>query len=158
MAPEPALCRWATRPDVRLRHRRVGEQGFTILEAIVALAVFASGAMALYGLYATNIAALVKVGDTMRQAPLVRQAVERVAAINLTDEAAGEFEIDGLRFTWTARRMEPYRQGQTTTGFLGSYQIGLYEVDLSASEAGRKIGDYRMRLAGHQLLRPRTFQ
>ncbi|MYH15400.1 MAG: prepilin-type N-terminal cleavage/methylation domain-containing protein [Gammaproteobacteria bacterium] len=134
------------------------QQGFTILEAIVALAVFASGAMALYSLYATNIGALVKVGDTVRQAPLVRQAVERVAAINLTDEAAGEFEIDGMRFTWTARRVEPYRQGQTTTGFLGSFQIGLYDIDLSASEAGRRVGDYRMRLAGYQLLRPQTLQ
>ena len=138
--------------------KRSGQHGFTILEAIVALAVFASGAMALYSLYAANIAALVKVGETVRQAPLVRQAIERVAAINLTDEAAGEFEIDGLRFTWTARRVEPYRQGQSTTGFLGSYQIGLYDVDVSASEGARLVGTYRLRSAGHQLLRPQTLQ
>ena len=134
------------------------QAGFTMLEAIVALAVFAGGAMALYSLYAANITALTKAGDAFRQAPLVRQAAERLTALNLTAEDAGEFEIDGLRFIWAARRLGPYREGQNEAGLLGSFRVGLYEVEFTANDGGRVLGQYRLRLAGHELVRPLIVQ
>lgn len=134
-------------------HRRARQAGFTILEAIVALAVFAGGAIALYSLYAANISALLRAGDAIRQEPLVRQAVERLSAMNLPGEGSGEFAVEGVNFIWTARQMEPYRQGQNMDGRLGSHRFGLYEVDFSAVEAGRVLGRYRMRLVGHQFVR-----
>ena len=141
------MCRLAS------SQRRSKQSGFTILEAVVALAVFAGGAIALYSLYAHNIDALIRAGDAIRQEPLVRQAVERLSAMNLQEEGAGEFAVDGMRFSWTARQLEPYRQGQNELGYLGNFQLGLYEVDLIASEAGRTHGQYRLRLVGHQLVR-----
>ena len=130
------------------------QAGFTILEAIVALAVFAGGAMALYSLYSTNVATLIKASDAVRQAPLVRQAVERLATMNLTTEGEGEFEVQGMRFNWSARRLEAHREGQNDAGLLASFRLGLYEVDLTASEDDRVLGRYRLRLVGHQLVRP----
>ena len=130
------------------------QKGFTMLEAVVALAVFAGGAIALYSLYANNISTLIRAGDVIRQEPVVRQAIERLSAMNLREEGSGEFEVEGMRFTWTARQLGPYRQGQNQTGLIGGFQLGLYAVDFSASERGRTLGQYRMRLVGHQLVRP----
>lgn len=128
--------------------------GFSVLEAIVALAVFAGGAMAFYSLYSTNVTTLVKASEAVRQAPLVRQAAERLAVMNLTAEAEGEFEVEGMRFNWSARRLGDYREGQNDTGILGSFRLGLYEVDFTASEGARELGRYRLRLVGRQLVRP----
>lgn len=138
--------------------RRIGgpwvAAGFTVLEAIVALAIFAGGAMAFYSLYSTNVTTLMKASDAVRQAPLVRQAAERLAAMNLTAEAEGEFEVDGMRFDWSARRLGDYREGQNNAGLLGSFRLGLYEVDFTASEGARELGRYRLRLVGRQWVRP----
>ena len=128
--------------------------GFTVLEAIVALAVFAGGAMAFYSLYSTNVTTLMKASDAVRQAPLVRQAAERLVAMNLTAEAEGEFEVEGMRFDWSARRLGDYREGQNNAGLLGSFRLGLYEVDFTASEGARELGRYRLRLVGRQWVRP----
>lgn len=128
--------------------------GFTVLEAIVALAVFAGGAMAFYSLYSTNVTTLMRASDAVRQAPLVRQAAERLVAMNLTAEAEGEFEVEGMRFDWSARRLGDYREGQNNAGLLGSFRLGLYEVDFTASEGARELGRYRLRLVGRQWVRP----
>ena len=130
------------------------QAGFTILEAIVALAVFAGGAMALYSLYSTNVTTLIKASDAVRQAPLVRQAVERLAAMNLSAEGEGEFEVEGMRFNWSARLLGNYREGQSDTAILASFRLGLYEVEFTASEGDRLLGRYRLRLVGHQWVRP----
>ncbi len=142
------------RRRARTSMRRAAHGGFTILEAIVALVVFASGTIALYGLYSTNVTALVKSAESMRQAPLVRRAVEQLSALHFTDESSGEFEIEGVRFTWTADRLEPYRQGQNAAGAVGSFQVGLYQLDFTATDQGRLLGRYSMRVMGHEVVRP----
>ena len=130
------------------------QAGFTILEAIVALVVFASGALALYSLYSVNIDALLRSGEVTRQVPLVSRAAERLAALNLVGEASGEFAIEGVRFVWSAKPIAPPREGQSSLGLLGSHRLQLFELTFTASEQGRLLGEYRIRLAGHQLVRP----
>ena len=48
-------------------------KGFTLLETMVALVVFAAAAMALYGLLNSNLIALARAHDVARQAPAAAQ-------------------------------------------------------------------------------------
>lgn len=120
----------------------------------MALVVFAGGALALYSLYSVNIDALLRSGEVVRQAPLVVRAAERLAGLNLVGEASGEFGIEDVQFAWSATPVAPPRQGQSDFGVLGSHQVQLFELTFTASEQGRLLGEYRMRLVGHQLVRP----
>lgn len=127
--------------------------GFTLLEAIVAMAIFAGGGMALYGLFNTNLMGLGKAADITRREPAVRGAIEHLSSINIREQPAGRLEVGGFDVAWSSNLVEPVRQAQSNAGYLGSFEIGLYDVDIQLSRNGRPDSSYRLRLAGYQQVR-----
>src|SRR3546814_8834150 len=76
-------------------------RGFTLLEAIVALVIFAMGAFALYGWLSTNLITLerARVGS---EALVVRQsALELLRDVNPMRDPSGERDAGALRVQWT---------------------------------------------------------
>ena len=136
----------------RLGHSR-RQQGFTLLETMVALVIFAGAAMALYGLFNTNLIALVRAHDVSRQMPAVRHAIEYLSSINPRETDAGQFEFDGVKAAWSATLLQPVRQSQNVTGGRGYFEVGLYEIEFVMSERGRPLGTYQMRVVGHKKVR-----
>ena len=128
-------------------------RGFTLLETMVALVIFAGAALALYALFNTNLIALARAHDVSRQVPAARQAIEYLAKINPREEGDGTIEIDGLDVAWTATLVEPPRQSQTVTGGRGYYEIGLYEIEFSLSNRDRTLGTWLMRSVGYEKVR-----
>ena len=156
----PPPARRASPPDVATRPScvpRPRPQGFTLLETMVALVIFAGAAMALYALFNTNLVALARAHDVARQMPAVRHAVEHLSSINPREEGAGRFDLDGLEVAWSATLLEPPRQSQTTTGGRGYFEVGLYEIEFTMSERGRSLGAWRMRAVGYEKVREPTF-
>lgn len=130
--------------------------GFTLLEAVVALAIFSAGAMALYGLYGANLMGLTRAGDVAGQLPIVEQAVERLSLIDLRQQADGRFNVGPAEISWTAALVELPRQSQSASGYAGAFEIGLYQVDFDVAEDGRLLGSWQMRLASHERARDST--
>ena len=131
--------------------------GFTLLETMVAMVVFAGAAMALYALFNTNLIALARAHDVSRQMPAVRHAVEYLSSINPREEGDGTFEIDGIEVAWSASLLQPARQSQSVTGGRGYFEVGLYEVEFTMSERGRPMGTWRMRIVGYEKVREPAF-
>ena len=137
--------------------------GFTLLEAVVALAIFSAGAMALYGLFNTNLISLSRAHDTMDQAPYVDYAIDYLSAVNPRLRPEGQVDLGGFDVTWTATLVEPVRQSQNGNGFMGNFEIGLYEVafevrvldlgDGGLAARATSLGVYRMRLVGFEKVR-----
>ena len=127
--------------------------GFTLLETVVALAVFAAGAMALYGLFNTNLIALGRVQVTTEQLPVARTAIEVLASVNPWHEPEGEFEIDGRQVIWSARLVQPIRHGQTNAGIMAGFDFGLYDIEFTIADKGRRLGTWRMRSVGYERVR-----
>lgn len=140
------------RPDHGIR-----PMGFTLLETMVAMVVFAGAAMALYALFNTNLIALARAHDVSRQMPAVRHAVEYLSSINPREEGDGAFEIDGIDVAWSANLLQPVRQSQSTTGGRGYFEVGLYEVELTMSERGRPMGTWQVRIVGYEKVREPAF-
>ena len=109
--------------------------------------------MALYGLFNNNLIGLGKAADIARREPAVLRALEHLSSINIREQPIGELEIGGFDIAWSSNLVEPVRQGQSPEGFLGGFEIGLYDVDIELSRNGRPDGTYRMRLAGYQKVR-----
>ena len=129
-------------------------QGFTLLETMVALVIFTGAAMALYGLFNTNLITLARAHDVSRQMPAVRHAIEYLSSINPREEDAGRLDLDGLNVVWTANLLQPARQSQTVTGGRGYYEVGLYEVEfMIMSERGRSLGTWQIRVVGYEKVR-----
>ena len=127
--------------------------GFTLLEAIVALSLFAIAGMAMYGLYNTNLISLMRVQDVARQTPIARYAMERIAAIDPWHEAGGRFVVDGYDIEWSATLVEPVRHGQNSVGTQMGFDFGLYDVEYEVSRQGRRIGVWRTRQVGFERVR-----
>ena len=136
-------------PDRRCR----AAGGFALLEAIVAIVLFAAAGMALYGLFNTNLISLLRVHDVSREAPVVRYAMERLSAVDPRGSEAGSFEVDGFEVTWTARLVEPVRQGQNGLGVLGDFEVGLYDIEFQIADGGRPLGTWRLRRVGFEKVR-----
>src|SRR3546814_11614778 len=88
-------------------------RGFTLLEAIVALVIFAMGAFALYGWLSTNLITLerARVGS---EALVVRQsALELLRDVNPMRDPSGEREAGALRVQWTSTPVEPPKRGRS---------------------------------------------
>ncbi len=138
---------------VRASRFAANQAGFTLLETIVALVIFASAGMALYGLFNTNLITLTRVQDVSKQMIVVQHAIERLSSMNLQGEAAGQIEIDEFDVLWSARLVEPYRQGQNVQGYLGYFQVGLYRVDFEVRDRLRSLGTYQLRVVGYEKVR-----
>ncbi len=119
----------------------------------MALVIFAAAGMALYGLFNTNLISLLRVQDVSREAPVVRYAMERLSAVDLRRSDAGGFEFDDFDVAWSARLVEPVRQGQNGLGALGDFEVGLYEVEFVVSERGRTLRTWRMRRVAFEKVR-----
>lgn len=127
--------------------------GFTLLEAVVALTIFSAGALTLYGLFNTNLIALHRVRAVSAHLPAAQRAVAYLSAVNPRRQENGRLEFDDYAVVWSARLLEPVRQGQNAYGRMGDYEVGLYRVEFTVSEQGRPVGTYRLRLIGYEKVR-----
>ena len=132
-------------------------RGFTLLEAVVALTIFSAGAMALYGLFSANLFGLARAQDATSRIPVVEQAVEHLSLVNPYRQPEGELQMGRFVVSWTSTQLEPLRQSQSAGGFMGSFEVGLYQVDFEISEDERPLGAWRMRQVGYERVRTRAF-
>ena len=124
--------------------------GFTVLESMVAMVVFAGVALALYGLLNTNLIALGRAHDVSRQMTVARQALQYLATVNPSDGETGEVRLDGVDIVWSARLLEPLRRSQTVAGDRGKFRVGLYEIVFQLHDAGRPLHTWRVRIPGYR--------
>ena len=114
------------------------------------MVVFAGAAVALYGLFNTNLIALGRAHDVSRQMSVARHALEYLAAVNPREVDGGQFRVDGIDVVWSARLLEPARRSQTAAGDRGYFEIGLYEVVFELHDAGRPLDTWRVRIPGYE--------
>lgn len=80
--------------------RLAKQRGFTLLEAIVALAILATSALALYAWLNSSLIILKRVDDVYRTAAVVESAIEWVATLDPYQQAKGSETIAGMQVQW----------------------------------------------------------
>ena len=138
----------ANRRVPQAKHRRGG--GFSLLEAVVALGIFATAGMALYAMYNTNITSLFRVQDVAGQMTVVRHVAEYLSTVNPSAQQQGELTFDGYSIRWQATLVEPVRPGLTVLGGATDFDVGLYDVQFDIVEDERPVGSWQMRLIGYE--------
>ena len=97
--------------------------------------------MALYGLFNTNLISLTRAHETMDQAPYVEYAIDYLSAVNPRLRPEGRVDLGGFDVTWTSTLVEPVRQSQNGNGFMGNFEIGLYEVAFEVRVGAFSLGE-----------------
>ncbi|OQW95020.1 MAG: hypothetical protein BWK79_03880, partial [Beggiatoa sp. IS2] len=104
--------------------------GFTLLEAIVALILFATVGMALLSWINTSLISLQRVQQVQQSQEAIRNALEMLDQINPLEKLHGEETIGIYRFKWQAKAVEPPIDGISTAGYISLFQVGLYDTEI----------------------------
>lgn len=120
---------------IRLRLFPAGSNGFGLLEAIVALALFAGAGMALFAWINTSLATAVRLQETEVVTRVTGLATEWLQTINPALHDRGEVLLaEGVRLRWQARPSTPRVPvapfpGGTSTPF----ELALFAVEVKVS-------------------------
>jgi len=119
--------------------------GFTLLEAMVALVIFSISAMGIYSWINTNLIALNKLSNLAANEFVVNSAIERLKLVDMTKETEGAFDVDSYHVDWRSQLVEPWRNGVAMSGAITIYDLALVDVQLFISKNGVEAGHFSYR-------------
>ncbi len=130
-----------------------GQSGFTLLEAIVALVILSTALAALFGLINTDLNSLRRAEAVVTSQNVVKEAVERLKLMPLSDGATGEMEVGSEAIFWSAQLVEPVTKGSGIRGGLGAYDHSLYELRIGRRPLGQGGARWYARVARYERVR-----
>ncbi len=134
-------------------HSLTQSRGFTLLEAIVALAIFSMVAIGIYSWINTNLITLNRLADVAATEQVLHSSMERLNLVDMSKETSGRFNVNGYWVEWNAELLEPWKNGITAAGAIGLYDLGLFNIKLVFSKDDRVVGGYEYRHAAYKKVR-----
>ena len=129
-------------------------QGFTLLEAIVALTLISSAGMALFAWVNSNIATLNRVEEASQTAAATRNAIQFMHAVNPMRTPQGEVRLGAYRIRWRAEPLTAVVDGANFPYGVSLYQFSLYNTRVElAGEAGARDVSFELKQLGYQRVR-----
>ncbi|MCE2943375.1 MAG: prepilin-type N-terminal cleavage/methylation domain-containing protein [Lysobacteraceae bacterium] len=129
------------------------QTGFSLLEAIVAMTMFAMGAVALYALQAQSVRSLQRVAERQAYVAAVDAALPLVEDLNPMREPSGTRRVADLEVRWTSTPLEDPRPGRTAVGLESLFEVGLYAVDVEVRRNGEPRARFNLRRVGYRQVR-----
>ena len=136
-----------------MRPDRRRARGFTLLEAIVALAILAAAGMALFAAMSQSLQMVQRAQQARDADAALRNALAWTETINPMHSPSGEQALGDWEMRWTSEPVEPPRDA--ATGFLqpGLYQVGLYRLHLQLWRDGALQREVTFNRAGYRQVR-----
>lgn len=131
------------------------QRGFSLLEAIVALAILASAGLAMFAALGQSVQMVVRAEHAREADVALRNALAWMEQVNPMQAPQGEQELGGWLLRWSADPLEPARDG--ATGYLqpGLYEVGLYRVRMELwRDGGIQLEAELNRLGYRQVRQP----
>lgn len=120
-----------------MKRRRL-QRGFGMLEAVVALVLFALVGSSLFAWINTNLDAAARLRERDRAQALVQLASAWLQTRNPLAERGGQTELaPGISVRWQARQITPLTSGAPLPGgSLTPFRLALFEIDATVASAG----------------------
>lgn len=128
-------------------------QGFTLLEAIVALVLISSVGVAAFGWINRSLDSLARIDAAREREVAVRNALEWMETVNPLTTPEGRTEFGTLVISWQSEVIEPRRDGVTPGGAQSLFQLALYDTSVAVFEENRELARFRVRLVGYEQIR-----
>lgn len=130
------------------------QQGFSLLEAIVALTIMATCLLALYAWLSTSTFALNRARANALSLQEARSALALVRTINPMVEPTGKRDLPPLDIRWKARPLTDRRIGMSRAGTSTQFDFQLYDLDVEVFRDNTLVRDFSVRRTGWEVARP----
>jgi general secretion pathway protein I len=127
--------------------------GFTLLEAIMALALVAVAVMPLYGFFSRSLDGLYRAATVNRESEVSLSAITFLSGLNPMERPEGESPFGIYRLRWQSQELVPATDIVAYPRGLGLYQAALYEVTGELLEGQRVRTKVQIRLVGYKRVR-----
>ncbi|MDY7539951.1 prepilin-type N-terminal cleavage/methylation domain-containing protein [Undibacterium sp. RTI2.1] len=111
------------------------QQGFTLLEAIVALALVGTIGMTLFAWINTSIISLGKIQASNARNDATANVINYMQAVNPMLNPDGGAEFGAYRISWKSQVFGPVADNVGYPIGIGLYKVGLYDVEVKAQTA-----------------------
>lgn len=129
------------------------QRGFSLLEAIVALAILASAGLALFAALGQSVQMVGRAEQAREADAALRNALGWMEQVNPMQAPSGEQDLGEWQLRWEAEALEPPRDGATGSVRPGLYEVGLYRVRLELWREGALARETHMHRAGYRQVR-----
>ncbi len=132
---------------------RAEQGGFTLLEAIVALAILAAGGMALFAALNSSLQSIARIDAATRLDTATENALSRLETLNPMTQPNGDEALGTWRMRWRAVPVEPPKDGLTDYLQPGHFEVGLYRVEVELIAGAQVERRFEVRKAGWRQVR-----
>ena len=136
------------------RHSHAGQQGFSLLEAIVALTIMATCLLALYAWLSTSTFAINRVRASAFSLQDARAALAVIETVNPMAEPSGNRKLPPLEIRWKAVPLTDLRLGMSRSGTATQFDFRLFQLDVEVLRDNVIVRDFSVRRAGWIAARP----
>lgn len=130
------------------------QQGFSLLEAIVALTIMATSLLALYAWLSTSTLALRHVSDSSLSLQDARSALALMETVNPMTEPSGSRTLPPLEIRWKVLPLTDRRIGMSPAGGATQFDLRLYQVEVEVYRSDILVREFEIRKAGWEIARP----
>ncbi len=128
-----------------------GAKGFTLLEAIVALAVLALALVPMVAFVSQSANELLRAGESNERSFVMQSALALMEPINPMAEAQGSLPLDrNITLSWESAVLVEPNPGINIGAGLPAYRLGFYKVHVTLSRGPEPWFDFDMRKVGYE--------
>ena len=134
------------------------QRGFSLLEAVVALAILAAAGKALFAAMGQSMQMVGRAEDSRTADAAMRNTLAWVEQLNPTESPTGDISFPPYTASWVSSLVEPARP--SATGYLqpGLHEVGLYRLDFVLRRDGAIVREFALRKIGYRQVRePEVF-
>lgn len=130
------------------------QQGFTLLEAIVAMVLVASIGMALFSWINTNIVSLRHIQDSNARAEATVNVLEYMNTVNPMLTPEGKTDLGIYRLRWKSEALTALQDGANYPQGISLYQLALYRTTIKVEKnSGEPWFELALRQVGYKKVR-----
>jgi len=128
------------------------QQGFSLLEAIVALALISLTGIAIFSWLNQSLGNLANLNRQQTQTQLVENALSYIQTINPMKSPNGSSQLGSLQLIWQSQLIENPNRSVVRVGFFTNYQVGLYLMDVTLKQPNLPAYSFSVRQVGYREL------